>query len=151
MNSGVPGEFAADSIRRFSDVYTQMRPQVVLLLDGYNDLNAIGSSAINSTAAAVDAMARQARLGGSRVFIANLTPPRAGGRNTIPVATITAYNDRMRALATSEGAVFVDLYSALVSNVTLYVGTDGLHPTEVGYQRVAETFFNQIVATLQAP
>src|SRR5262245_6697530 len=84
VNSGVPGEFAIDSVRRFSDVYTQMRPQVVLLLDGYNDLNGIGASAINSAAGAVEAMARQARLGGSRVFIANLTPPRSGGRNAIP-------------------------------------------------------------------
>jgi lysophospholipase L1-like esterase len=151
VNSGVPGEFSADSIRRFSDVYAQTRPQVVLLLDGYNDLNVLGTSAISSAAGAVETMARQARLGGARVFIANLTPPRAGGRNAIPVTTITTYNDRMRSIATSEGAVFVDLYSALVGNVTLYVGVDGLHLTEVGYQKVAETFFNAIVATLQNP
>jgi lysophospholipase L1-like esterase len=149
VNSGTPGEFAADSIRRFSTVYTQTRPEVVLLLDGYNDLNATGTSAIASASAAVETMARQARFGGSRVFIANLTPPRAGGRNTIPVATITAYNERMRLIAISEGATFVDLYSALLGNVTLYVGVDGLHLTEAGYQRVAETFFNAIQLTLE--
>ena len=57
----------------------------------------------------------------------------------------------MRIIAAGEGAPVVDLYSALVGNVTLYVGSDGLHLTEVGYQKVAETFFNAIVATLETP
>jgi lysophospholipase L1-like esterase len=151
LNSGVPGELAIDSVQRFSTVYNQARPQVVLILDGYNDLAAIGSSAVSSASAAVDAMARQARLGGSRVYIATLTPPRAGGRNTLPVSWVTSYNDRMRQIATSQGAVLVDLYSALVGNVALYIGVDGLHPTEIGYQKIAETFFNAIVATLETP
>ena len=151
QNSGVAGEFALDSVRRFTTVYNQMRPQVVLLLDGYNDLSALGASAVNSASAAVDAMARQARLGGSRVFIATLTPPRAGGRLALPVSLVSSYNDRMRAIAVSQGALLVDLYSALVGNVAVYVGIDGLHPTEAGYQRMAETFFSAIVATLEVP
>jgi len=151
VNSGQSGEFAIDSVRRFSDVYNQTRPQVVLLLDGYNDLSGLGSSALSSASAAVDTMARQARLGGSRVYIATLTPPRAGGRNTLPVSLVTSYNDRMRTIAASQGLPVVDLYSALVGNVTLYIGVDGLHPTEVGYQKIAEAFFNAIVATLETP
>jgi lysophospholipase L1-like esterase len=43
----------------------------------------------------------------------------------------------------------VDLYQALVSNVTLYIGVDGLHPTEVGYQRIAEMFFAAVQASLE--
>ncbi len=151
VNSGVGGEWAEDSVRRFSDVYAQMRPQVVLLLDGYNDLSALGSPAVTSASVAVDAMARQARLGGSRVFIATLPPPRAGGRLTLPASLITSYNDRMRAIAAQQGATLVDLYSALVGNVTLYIGIDGLHPNEIGYQKMAETFFNAVVATLETP
>ena len=57
----------------------------------------------------------------------------------------------MRAIAAGENAVFVDLYQALVGNVTTYIGSDGLHPTEVGYQKMAETFFTAIQATLQNP
>jgi lysophospholipase L1-like esterase len=151
VNSGVSGEYAVDSVKRFSQVMSSVRPEVVLLLDGYNDLNNFGSSAIGSTAAAVEAMAKDARNRGARVYIASLTPPRAGGRNAIPASTIATYNDRMRAIAAGENAVFVDLYQALVSNVTTFVGVDGLHLTEVGYQKVAETFFAAIQATLQNP
>ncbi len=151
VNSGVPGEFAAESVRRFTQTMNTVRPEVVLLLDGYNDLNTLGSSAISSAAAAVEVMAKEARGRGARVYIASLTPPRTGGRNAIPASTIAAYNDRMRAIAAGENAVFVDLYQALVGNVTTYIGSDGLHPTEVGYQRMAEAFFTAIQATLQNP
>ena len=151
VNSGISGEYAVDSVKRFSQVMASVRPEVVLLLDGYNDLNNFGSSAVSSAAAAVEAMAKDARNRGARVYIASLTPPRAGGRNAIPASTIATYNDRMRAIAAGENAVFVDLYQALVSNVTTFVGIDGLHLTEVGYQKVAETFFASIQATLQNP
>jgi lysophospholipase L1-like esterase len=52
-------------------------------------------------------------------------------------------------VATGENAVFVDLYQALLGNVTAYIGPDGLHPTEIGYQKIAETFLNAIQSTLE--
>ncbi len=84
------------------------------------------------------------------MFIASLTPPRLGGRNTLPAEQVAALNARLQAIAAGEGAVFVDLYQALVTNVTLYVGVDGLHPTEIGYQKMAETFFDAIRVTLES-
>ena len=62
---------------------------------------------------------------------------------------VSSLNTRLRAIATGENAVFVDLYQALVGNITLYIGVDGLHPTEVGYQRIAETFFSSIQVNLE--
>ena len=123
---------------------------LVLLLEGYNDINTTAwMSAINPAAAAIESMSREARGRGARVFIASLTPPRAGGRNSLQPEAVTALNSRLRTIASGESAVFVDLYQALVSNVTLYIGVDGLHPTEIGYQRIAETFFASIQANLE--
>ncbi|MCC7126363.1 MAG: HYR domain-containing protein [Acidobacteria bacterium] len=151
VNAGVPGEAATDSTRRFSTVLAQTRPEVVLLLDGYNDLNTGGVNAVSAVATSLQAMAREARTRGARVFLANLTPSRPGGRNTINPAAITAMNDRIRTIALGENAVYVDLYQATVGNLNTYVGVDGLHLTELGYQRVAETFLAAIQATLDAP
>jgi lysophospholipase L1-like esterase len=128
-----------------------VRPEVVLLLEGYNDLALFGSAGVSQAATAIETMSREARGRGARVYIASLTPPRSGGRNTLPADQVTALNSRLRTIAAGENAVFVDLYQALVGNVALYIGVDGLHPTEVGYQRIAETFFNAIQATLQNP
>jgi lysophospholipase L1-like esterase len=148
-NAGVPGERATQGAQRFPSVMSQVRPEVVLLLEGYNDLSLLGAAGVNQAAAAIETMARDARTRGARVFIASLTPPRGGGRNTLPADVVTNFNTRMRSIATGEGAVFVDLYQALVGNITLYIGVDGLHPTEVGYQRIAETFFAAVQATLE--
>jgi lysophospholipase L1-like esterase len=150
-NAGVPGERATQGVQRFPSVMSQVRPEVVLLLEGYNDLALFGSAGISQAATAIEAMSREARGRGARVYIASLTPPRSGGRNTLPADQVTALNSRLRTIAVGENAVFVDLYQALVGNVALYIGIDGLHPTEVGYQRIAETFFNAIQATLQNP
>ena len=73
-----------------------------------------------------------------RVFIATLRPPRPGGNRTIGQIYIDDYNNRMRALAASEGAVLVDVYAGLLPDVTRYVGVDGLHPTEAGYAKIAD-------------
>lgn len=150
-NAGVPGERATVGAQRFPGVMSQVRPEVVLLLEGYNDLALFGAVGVNQAATAIESMAREARGRGARVLIASLTPPRSGGRNTLPADQVTSLNARLRAIATGENAIFVDLYQALVPNVTLYIGVDGLHPTEVGYQKIAETFFTAIQSSLQNP
>lgn len=150
-NSGVPGERATQGAQRFPGVMSQVRPEVVLLLEGYNDLSLFGAAGISQAAGAIETMSREARGRGARVFIASLTPPRGGGRNALPADQVTNLNGRLRAIATGEGAVFVDLYQALVANVSLYIGVDGLHPTEVGYQKIAEAFFTAIQSTLETP
>ena len=58
-------------------------------------------------------------------------------------------NDRLRQVARSEGAVLVDLFSALLPDVNANVSIDGLHLTPLGYRRVAETVFAAIRADLE--
>jgi lysophospholipase L1-like esterase len=42
-------------------------------------------------------------------------------------------------MADDEDAVFVDLYG-IMGSWQGYIGVDGLHPTPVGYRRIAEIF-----------
>ena len=58
-------------------------------------------------------------------------------------------NDEVRVIAAGEGATLVDLYTALASDVTRYIGVDGLHPTEAGYRRMADEFFARIRETME--
>jgi lysophospholipase L1-like esterase len=55
----------------------------------------------------------------------------------------------MRALASQEGAVLVDLYALMLPDVFRYIGVDGLHPNEAGYARMAELFFEAIQRELE--
>ncbi|MGE0042163.1 MAG: GDSL-type esterase/lipase family protein [Vicinamibacterales bacterium] len=143
-NAGKSGEWAVDGVARFTALMQSLRPEVVLLLSGYNDLAALGTSGISPASAAVEAMAKDARFRGAEVFIATLPPPRPGGQNTQPVSTVVSYNDRLKVVASGEQARVVDLYEAMLGGETAYIGVDGLHPTEAGYQKMAEVFFAAI-------
>jgi lysophospholipase L1-like esterase len=140
-NSSVSGEWAQDGVKRLPNVLANLRPEAVLLLEGYNDLGA--ESRITGAIAAIDAMAKEIRNRGARAFLATLPPPGVGPK-ALPLSQVLALNDRIRTTAAGEGAVLVDVYQGLLADVPRYVGPDGLHPTEVGYQRMAELFFNAI-------
>lgn len=149
INAGVSGEAAVDGARRFPGVLRDSGANVVILLEGYNDLLASGSSAVSRAASAIQSMAKEARFGGARVFIASLTPPRPGGRRAIAESVVLAYNERLRDIARGEAAVFVDLYTPMRGNVNALIGIDGLHPTEQGYVTMATTIMEALVADLE--
>ena len=65
------------------------------------------------------------------------------------MSAIQFINDRLRQVARGEGAVLVDLFSALLPDVNANVSIDGLHLTPLGYRRVAETVFAAIRADLE--
>ena len=96
-------------------------------------------------------MAAEARRRGIRVFLATIAPGRPGASKTIAPFLITDYNNRMRSVATTEGAILVDVNAALSTDVNRYIGIDGLHPNELGYARIAETFFAAIRAEFEVP
>lgn len=147
-NAGRAGERATEGMKRFPGVMASARPEVTLLLDGANDL-ALGHSAVAAALDAVEWMARDARGRGALVFLATLPPPRPGGSRSLSPSLVQEYNAGIRAIASSEGAVLVDLFSALSTSVDTYIGVDGLHPNEAGYRKMAEVFFDAVRAELE--
>jgi lysophospholipase L1-like esterase len=53
-------------------------------------------------------------------------------------------------MALARGAVFVDVYAAW-GNRSGLMGADGIHPTEAGYEVIAQTFFDAIRKALEPP
>jgi lysophospholipase L1-like esterase len=144
-NGGATGEYSWQGLTRFPGVLASASPQVVLLLEGANDLQAIPTSAsVNSALLSLQSMVRTARGRGATVLVGTLPPMRPNARLSLPPALVQSFNDALKAGAASEGAILVDLHAALSSDVNRYIGADGLHPTEAGYARMAETFFTTI-------
>ena len=148
-NSGLGGEKAINARDRFFAALNTVRPEVVLLWHGHNDIPGGVDGAASGAASEMRIMASEARNRGMRVFIATMLPPRPNGNRTIGQLFIDDYNNRMRALAASEGAVLVDMYAALLPEVTRYIGVDGLHPTEAGYVKIADIFFQAIQSNFE--
>ena len=147
VNAGWPGEWAEDGARRLPGVLSAQRPEAVLLLEGINELAALGTPGVQRAWRAVDTMAKEVRNRGGRLFLATVAPTRA--TTSVSSAQIQSLNSLIRTTARGENAVLVDVYEALATDVNRYIGIDGVHPTEAGYQKIAETFFAAIRADLE--
>jgi lysophospholipase L1-like esterase len=150
FNHGLPGEQASRALPRFIATFTADAPDVVVLQEGYNDIRIADNDAngIANAVTGIRELAAEARRRGARVFICTLAPGRAG-RVQIQTSVLQAVNDQLRAVARNEGAVLVDLFSALSADLNANVSIDGLHLTPLGYRRVAETVFAAIRAELE--
>lgn len=148
-NAGRPGEWAEDGALRLPGVMANLRPEAVFLLQGANDLLALGTPGVQRASRALDTMAREVRNRGARLFLATLPPPRPTGVTAVPASLVNSLNAMIRTTARGENAVLVDLNTALSADVTRYIGSDGLHPTEAGYRLIADTFFAAIRSELE--
>jgi lysophospholipase L1-like esterase len=152
-NAGSLGETTDAGLIRLPIVLTN-RYQALLLMEGANDLGNQTSGAVRDhTLTNMQAMVRLAKARGVKVFLATLPPedplaccPRRGTGYVL----LPSYNDGLRGLAVAENIVGVDVFAAFNGDLS-QLGPDGLHPTAVGYQTVANAFFASIKSTLEAP
>ncbi len=138
QNRGVGGERTTDGVRRFPGVLGADNPEVVLLFEGVNDLAQGDQSQISVVIGNLRTMIQQAQGRGIRVFLGTLLPEIPGGSRT-----------EIRMLAATQGATLVDLYQAFAGMERALIGVDGLHPNEMGYQKIGETFFNAVRTRLE--
>jgi lysophospholipase L1-like esterase len=156
VNAGCGGEFTTaggpcgGGSARLPVVLDNVRPDVVLIEEGVNDLGG-GNSAIPPMIDALRSMIHEANRRGVRVFLATLPPERAGGSRAGAEPVIPEANVQIRMLALSEHITLVDLYAGFGSSPDPYIDVDGLHPTEMGYQKMAQIFFDAIQANLELP
>jgi lysophospholipase L1-like esterase len=143
-DEGLAGERIGDGQRRLPQVLARDTPEVLLVLEGINDLNGGGAAVVPTVVSGLDAMVREGRSRRVRVFVATLLPQRPGGSRAGAVTVIPIANDQIRAMAASEGAPLVDLYQGFGGEAGMLIGDDGLHPNAAGYQKIAEIFFAAI-------
>lgn len=148
-NQGLGGEKAVNARDRYFAAMASVRPDVLLLWHGHNDIPGGLDGAASAAASEMRIIVGDARARGVRVFLATPLPGRPGGNRTIGDFFLIDWANRMRDIAAREGAVLVDMYSLLRPDVTRYIGVDGLHPNELGYARIAELWFDAIRNNLE--
>ena len=152
VDEGLGGERAVDAVSsgRFAQVLNADQPQVLLLMDGANDLLDGGAAAIPDVIKALDAMGSKAAGRGVPVFLATLPPENPQGRNGSAATAVTPLNAQIANLAAARQWTLVDVNAAFNGDLGL-IGPDGLHPTDAGYDVMAHAFFDRIVAKLEMP
>jgi lysophospholipase L1-like esterase len=145
VNAGSAGEFASgEGIARFRPTLQQNRPEVVLLMEGTNDL-LFQFRGVEPALTALDGMMREAESQNVRVCLATIPPQRVGGLRgrDVVAGLIPGFNNDVRALAARHGAVLVDVYAGMKDDLSL-IGLDDLHPTPRGYEVMASIFADAI-------
>ncbi|MGH9309159.1 MAG: SGNH/GDSL hydrolase family protein [Vicinamibacterales bacterium] len=148
FNAGLAGQRAAEDLDRFNHAVSEARPNVILLMEGANDLNAPRggdgeNDRIRETVGAVEDMVRSAGRQQLPVFVATLPPQRAGGPKAGAAGFLDRYNEALKAMAANKGAHVVDVFAQVP---VTDIGADGLHPTENGYQHIAEIWLEALKA-----
>lgn len=150
FNRGIGGETAASGSQRIQSVLAADRPEVLLLLEGINDLSA--GFGVGATVGRLQTMLDVAQLNNVTVFIATMfqtyrteeeIPGEAPRIRENAFTLVEPLNQGIRQIAAGRpNVVLVDINYAFASapNPRALVGGDGLHPTEEGYVRMARWF-----------
>ena len=143
-----------DSEDRLADELARNQPDALLFMEGTNDAHdAVSAGRVSqSLRADVD---RAKNRGVRIVYLATIPPfsvcsPGVVCRAQNP-ADVDDINRVIRDVAKSQGAVLVDIYAALEPMKALLIGSDGMHPTELGQKVIAETFLKAIRDTFEEP
>jgi len=148
VNEGLSGEDIPGGVANLPRVLTAHMPQVLLLQEGINTINQSRRDGISAVVDGLRTMIQEARSRSITVFAATLLPERPGGCRAYDVSEdfddIIEANVQIRRMVGMQGAILVDLYEAFNGRTGMLIGEDGLHPTALGYERIAQTFFAAI-------
>jgi lysophospholipase L1-like esterase len=156
-NDGQAGEQAEDPVAfgRFSQDVGDNHPDVILLMEGSNDLGNYSSSSpaaqrtgITATVNSMEDMVREGQRLGATVFVATILSQRSSGSRGGAADLIAPYNQALKAMAAKKGATLVDVNAQFPLS---QIGADGLHPTEDGYETIAEIFQAALAAAYEVP
>jgi len=148
FNYGFGGEKVVNTRSRFFSALNATLPEVLLLVEGANDIPLGEDGAASSAAQEISVWVAEAKARGIRVFLGTPVPGKPGSKQIQPVLLVD-YANRMRRIADVQGVTLVDLYTLMLPDVQRYIGVDGLHPNEAGYARMADLFFQAIQGALE--
>jgi lysophospholipase L1-like esterase len=155
LNRGISGQTTAQMLLRFRADVLALKPRVVVLMAGTNDIAGnTGPTTLDEIAGHLRSMVELARAEGVRVVLCTVLPATGfDWRPELrPAAQIVALNARLRALATELSLGWVDYHSALADaqgGLPRHIAQDGVHPGPAGYARMAELLAPVLDAALK--
>ncbi len=162
IGRGISGQTTPQMVLRFRADVIALRPKVVVILAGTNDLAGnTGPIALEETEGNLGSMAELARANGIRVVLSSVMPVSNYGhdhdgnpldmRIKRPPEKILELNAWIKKYAAEKGHVYLDYFPATVDDQGLLkkeLSDDGLHPNSAGYAVMAPVAEKAIQAAL---
>jgi lysophospholipase L1-like esterase len=146
VGRGISGQTTPQMLVRFRPDVIDLKPKVVVILAGTNDIAGnTGPMSNEEIEANIASMAELATLHGIRVVLSSILPVSAyhvalnGTPQTLlrPMSRIKALNEWMKAYAATEKHVYLDYWTTAMVDETGHMRTelsgDDLHPNAQGY------------------
>ena len=155
LNRGVSGQTTSQMLVRFRADVIALRPKVVVILAGTNDIAGnTGPITESEIVGNIASMAELARTHGIRVVLVSALPANRYYWNPAikPAARIVELNRLLAAYAKQHGHGWVDLHSLLAdANLGLKrgFGEDGVHPNAAAYRVMRQPVDAAIAAALE--
>ncbi|HZP06386.1 MAG TPA: SGNH/GDSL hydrolase family protein [Terracidiphilus sp.] len=139
VNRGISGETSPQMLVRFRQDVIDLRPRVVVILAGTNDIAGnTGPMTAEQSEDNLASMADLATANGIRVVLCSVLPsfdfPWNPGQQ--PAPKIAALNDWIKTYAAQKGLPYVDYYAAMKDDrggLPATLSRDGVHPLPAGY------------------
>ena len=148
INAGKGGEHVRHAFGRFSAELGRHRPEVLLLMEGTNDLFGLHEAGPAPAAAMLDRMVATAVSADIDTYLMTVAP----WRSAVHAPLVSDLNDRIRSIAARRGVPLVDVHHILLTGPCNgpqsipCIGPDGVHPTEHGLRLIAEDLARILVA-----
>lgn len=143
LNRGISGQTTAQMLVRFSQDVLALKPQVVVILAGTNDIAGnTGPSTQGMIEDNLHAMVELARAHGVAVVLASVLPvseyPWMPGIK--PAPKVRALNTALKRYAEAQQLVYLDYFTPMANaagGLDPQLAEDGVHPTTKGYAVMA--------------
>jgi lysophospholipase L1-like esterase len=163
INRGIGGQTTPQMLIRFRPDVVALKPQVVVILAGTNDLAGnTGPMTLQATEDNLASMMELARANGIRVVVASVLPVSDYGKNRDgkpvnrttqrPPEQIKALNEWIKKYVAQNDLTYLDYFSAMVDQKGFLkeeLSGDGLHPNDKGYQIMQPLAEQAIAAALK--
>ena len=157
INRGISGQTTPQMLVRFRQDVIQLKPKVVVLLAGTNDIaENTGKETLEEIGNNIASMSEIARANGIRVVLCSILPASDfhWHKGLEPAPKIKALNAWMKDYAAKKGFVYVDYYSPMVNSeggLKAELSPDGVHPNKAGYELMAPLAEAGIAEALKKP
>jgi lysophospholipase L1-like esterase len=157
VGRGISGQTTPQMLVRFRQDVIALKPAVVVLLAGTNDIAGnTGPSTLEMIEDNIASMADNARANGIRVVLASVLPvadyPWKKGLE--PAEKIVSLNAWIKAFAERTGAAYADFHTAMSDEhhgMREGISRDGVHPNDAGYAIMAPVIERAIADALAKP
>ena len=156
LNRGIARQTTPQMLVRFRQDVIALKPAVVVIQGGTNDVAGISGPGTRGTLSDnVASMTELAHANDIRVVIASILPVCDCGRSQTSLRSpvrIADFNQWLRTYTAASGAIYLDYYAALADGRSFRAAltSDGFLPNDAGYQVMAPLAEQAIAAALAA-